>query len=37
LQTKQLILAVDKLEGLGWKAQYSIDEGLKDIFENGSY
>ena len=32
LQTTQLILATDKLEGLGWKAQYTIDEGLKDIF-----
>lgn len=35
LQTKQLVLATDKLEGLGWRAQYSIDEGLKDIFNNG--
>ncbi len=35
LQTKQLILATDKLEGLGWRVQYSIDEGLKDIFNNG--
>ena len=34
LQTTKLILAVDKLESLGWKAQYSIDEGLKDIFES---
>lgn len=34
LQTTKLILAVDKLERLGWKAQYSIDEGLKDIFES---
>lgn len=32
LQTTRLVLGTGKLEGLGWKAQYTLADGLNDIF-----
>ena len=32
LQTTKLVLDTAKLEGLGWKARYSLEDGMNDIF-----
>ena len=32
LKTTKMILNTDKLEALGWKPEFSLDEGMKDIF-----
>lgn len=34
LKTTRMLLCADKLRKLGWHVEYSLDDGIKDIFKN---